>query len=386
MTEKKIPISLNKSDYNFLNYIQQGLLYSGRSMSNVLDFSDILKATILHSTLKILGSWEEYGIKMIEEFLKALGVNNFNLPKTNNEFLLSMKLNLHKSTMAEHLKRIENDSNFGHTSNGKEPEKLKEKYGTQPSGTEPMRETGVSTFILKLKDDEITLFDMLKTILEMFKKSQVSYSEMTRVLFRNTFVEVDEHDTYKQLDRFAMLSSFYIKGAYGFTAVESTLLLHNITSNPNLPKLSKDSLEKLSHIHSDETLFNIYIEEIEKIRNEDSNVKAIPKNSLRNRSGTTHRLHSINENKILDERYKSSISPSLTFHSAYIGYVLMLTEWHWGQHKLSLLTTYFSERTEDERTFAELERQLALKHFKTGFNELFNLSKQYRDNPKKFEH
>lgn len=372
MAEKKIPISLSKNDYNFLNYIQQGLLYSGCSVSNLLDFSDILKATVVHSMLKIF-DWETHGVRTADGFLKEMGYKDFKLPKTYEEFKLLVKVETGKRIMKSYLKDDDEELIRGQL----------QKYGNKPVGSEPIREPGVSNFILKLKDEEIELFDMMRRTMETIRKyavpssdSNMSYSEMTRALFRATFISVDRNDVIKQLDRFGMLSSFYIKGVYGFSAVESTMILHGITEAPNFPKISRDSSDRLSRIYSDETLFRIYIDEMKQRITIDAGEKRKKKNT------SDHTLHNIADNILLDEKYKSSVATATSFHSLFLGYTLLLTEWEWDQHKFPLLYTYFNASTELEHQFTQAQMQIALNKFSTDFEELFRISKEYRDNPR----
>lgn len=375
MNDKKVPISLSKNDYVFLNYVQQGILFSGAAISNVFDFSDILKACVLHSALKIFGEWESYGKKTVEEFLIEVGINDINLPKTNEEFTLKLKVDINTDIMKAYLAKsddtVENINN------------IMKKFGTEPMGTGTMREPGVSNFILKLKGDEITLFETLRIVFEKFKKSPVSYSEMTRVLFRNTFINVDNNATFKQMDRFALLTSFYIGGIYGFTAVESTLLLHRSIGEKTMPKISKDGIERLGRIYSDEILFNIYIKEIKNdLLNEGAGFSHFQIGS-KNRGKNT-RLLNISKNKLLDEKYRSSVINSVGFHSVFIGYFLLMMEWFWAQHKFPLLTTYLTATNETEYVFINSMMNQALDKFLAGFNLLFTVSKEYRDNPDKF--
>jgi hypothetical protein len=373
MNEKKVPISLSKSDYAFLNYIQQGILYSGVPISKAFDFSDILKASVLDSSMKILGDWENQGKQTVEEFLKEIGIADFKLPKTNEEFDLGLKLDISKSIMKNYLKRVESDS-----IPEEESERMKE-YGTEHLGSTTMRESGMSNFILKLKGEEISLFDSVKTVLERFKKNTVSYSEMTRVFFRNTFINVEHDDVSKQLNRFGLLSSFYIGGIYEFNPVESTLLLYHSVGMANMPKISKEGLERLKNIYSDETLFKIYIDEIS---NELSRESPDPLKRRKIPKGEKTHSHRIiaSQNKLLDEKYKSSVIYSVGFHSMFLGYSLLLMEWFWDQHKLPLLTSFLMARNEIDYSFVHPQLVNALSKFKQEMEHLFDFSKEYREN------
>ena len=377
MDEKKVPVSLSKNDYAFLNYIQQGLLYSGIPISNVLDFSDILKACVLHSYLEILGNWENHGKKLVEEFLTDVGISDFKLPKTKEEFALKLKLELNNDIVRNYISRDDTD-NSG-------MDDLRKKYGTEPMGSSTMKEPGVSNFILKLKGDEITLFDSLKTVLEKFKGkgSTLSYSEMTRILFRIIFINVEPNATLKQLDRFALLSSFYVNGIYGFNAVESTLLLHRTMGEKTMPKISKEGLDRLSHLYSDEILFKIYIEDIKKTLTDEEAALNNSRRSFKNKEKETG-FHNISRNKLMDEKYRSSVVNSVGFHSVFVGYFLLLTEWFWQEHKIPLLTSYIISRNETEYFFIHSLFEQALNKFKESFEGLFAMSKEYREKYSKF--
>jgi len=230
---KTVPISLSRNDYNYLNYVQQGLLYSGHPVSGVFDFSDILKACVLSSSSYIYGSWERIGKMIVEDFLKAVGVKDFDLPKTNKEFALELKLELHKNIVKSYLYETDN----------KKLESLRREYGGDQLGSEPLREPGMSNLILKLRGEEIFLFDELKDLLERFKGSTVSYSEMTRTLFRNTFIDIRREDSDRTMIRDTLLGSFYVYGVYGFTAVESVLIRSGMLGGKNYPTNVKDGLE-----------------------------------------------------------------------------------------------------------------------------------------------
>jgi hypothetical protein len=139
MNERKVPVSLSKNDYTFLNYIQQGLFYSGIPISNGFDFSDILKACVLHSALKIFGEWEEYGKQAVGEFLMEVGINDMNLPETNEEFTL-----ISRKTPKNCPMNLERPYIFKNDTFIESMKDLMKKFGTEPMGTGTTREPGVS--------------------------------------------------------------------------------------------------------------------------------------------------------------------------------------------------------------------------------------------------
>ncbi len=372
MVEKKVPISLSRNDYAFLNYIQQGILYSGAPISKAFDFSDILKACVTHSVLKILGDWENEGIKTVKEFLSEVGITDINLPKTDEEFTLQLKLSLRKSIIDNYLSKIDSES-----VSEKRSQLIKE-FGAESLGSETPREPGMSNFILKLKGDEINTFDELKLVIEKFKKSTVSYSEMTRVLFRNTFINVERDDISKQVERFGLLSSFYIGGIYGFNPVESTLLRYHFDGGKGLPKISKEGLERLGHVFSDEILFKIYIKEVKDELSKEFTVPSESRRIYKKEKKNTHILVA-SQNKLLDEKYRSSVIHSVGFHSIFLGYFLLFMEWFWDQHKLPLLTSFLTARNETEYSFIQPQLFNALLRFELEMENLFKFSKEYRN-------
>jgi hypothetical protein len=372
---KKIPVSLNKNDYNFLNYIQQGSLYSGNSVSSMVTISDILKSTVLHSMLNVYTSWENYGSKTIGEFLHECGQNNLILPKTQQEFSLDMK-NLINVKAMESIVRNFKDVSINSTM-GKTQEKSSVPENVY--GSEPLNKPGTTNFILALNEGEMAIFDAFKIAIDKYRNSETSYSEMTRILFRNLFINVNREDNYKNLERFSMLSSFYIMGLYGFNAVESTLLLHGLTEFH--VKISKEKLERLKIIYSDETIFNLYLEELKNVANKELKEKDRKSKFQRKQNiDYTYPIDNVSLNNMLDEKYRSAVS-GFNFHSAYLGYHLLDCEWFFGQHKLPLLVSYFNGSNETGLPLSHLLTPLSLQSFEEGFKDLYSSSKAYRENP-----
>ncbi|MGP6206768.1 hypothetical protein ACNF42_01855 [Cuniculiplasma sp. SKW3] len=94
------------------------------------------------------------------------------------------------------------------------------------------------------------------------------------------------------------------------------------------PEVSKEGLGKLSRIYSDETLLKIYLEDLKPrifdIHTDFGNLKKV-----KLRGGATverQKLHSFSDNNDLDVKYISSVSPHLSFHSFFLGYVMLMIE------------------------------------------------------------
>lgn len=380
MPNRKIPISLSKDDYNFLNYIQQGSLYTGIPISNVLTISEILKATVLHACLNVYSSWENYGKKLVSEFFRESKKTGISLPDTQKELLLEIEK--HRSLeLLELAIKGPKFSSIGSSNKElwkKEQETLEQE---KTYGSEPLKEPGSSNFILALDDGTIEIFDLLKMVLDVYSGANTSYSEMTRVILRNLFINVDKEDAQKNLERFSILSMVYVARLYGFDALDAVLLLHHLTEFSGT-RIIKERLDRLRLVYSDEQIFNIYIKEIQKMTN---------KNTIENgRKGKFRRKEEISEpllpidntyiNNAMDEKYRSAIS-NFSFHSSYLGYHLLFMEWFFGQHKLPLLISYFNGKSHTGVPLSGVLTSLTLDSFNDEFKQLFLISKAYREKP-----
>jgi hypothetical protein len=376
MVSKKIPISLTRGDFNYLNYIQQGSIYSGNPVSNMLTISDILKAVILHSTLNIVVDWEEHGSKALKEFLNACNITNPVLPKTREELILSIKEYITRERLQNILEQLKDEPSGLHD---KADENNLKSFG-ELSGKDQLTEPGVTNFILALDENELAFFDLLKKIIEKYKKSTTSYSEMTRIFFRNLIINVDRTDTYKNINRFTFLGKIYVYGIYGFNAVETVLLLHGITDF--FVKISKENLERLKIIYSDEVIFNIYLEEVERETKKNSSGNKKSLFSTDKKIDNPSIIDNISLSDLLDEKYRSAVS-GFSFHSAYLGFHLLQSEWFFNQHKLPLLVAYFNGKNKDGLELSHILAPLSMRWFTTAFKDIYSLSKKYRDNPQK---
>ena len=137
------------------------------------------------------------------------------------------------------------------------------------------------------------------------------------------------------------------------------------------PKLSKTGLETLTHTYRDETLFKTYITEM---RNYIDNERAIQPFHLNfsDNGKSAPRLFNISQNKFLYEKYGSSVVNSVGFHSVFLSYVLLMTEWLWDQHKLPLLVTYLTAKSDTEYSFVHTNTVQALDRFESAVNDLFS--------------
>ncbi len=377
MASKKVPISLSRADFNYLNYIQQGSLYSGNPVSNMLTISDILKAVVLHSTLIIVTDWEAHGSKALREFLMDCGITNPQLPKTQEELTLIIREHIATQSLKDVLGKLKSETPGPHY----EDEVNKMRSFNKLVGKGPLTEPGVANFILALDEKELFLFNVLKGIIEKFKKSSTSYSEMTRIFFRNLIINVPIDDPYKNSIRFTFLSSIYVYSLYGFNAVESILLLHRVTDF--LMKISKENLERFKIIYSDEAIFNIYMEEVERETKKNPSENKESPFSTNKEVDSPSIINNLTLSNLLDEKYRSAVS-GFSFHSAYLGFHLLLSEWFYDQHKLPLLVTYLNGYDEFGMDPSDYLVSDSMRWFATTFRDLYSLSKKYRDNPQRY--
>ncbi len=382
MSNRKIPISLSKEDYNFLNYIQQSSLYAGMPISNVLTISEILKGTVLHACLNVYSSWENHGKALVSEFFRESKRDIPNLPNTQRELLLEIEKRRNLELLGLTLRGYQ-FSSFGSSNKElwrKEQETIEH---DKTYGTEPLKEPGSSNFILALDDEMTEVFDLLKIVLDIYSNANISYSEMTRSVLRNLFINVDRKDVQRNIERFSVLSMVFVARLYGFDAVDSVLLLHHLTEFSGT-KIARERLERLRLVYSDEQIFNIYIDEMQSESTENK-MKNSRKGKFRKIEETAESLFPIDNtyiNNTLDEKYRSAVS-NFSFHSSYLGYHLLFTEWFFAQHKLPLLISYFNGKSRNDIPLSGILTTLTMKSFTEDFKELFLISKAYRENPGK---
>ncbi len=384
MTINRIAVSLSKKDYVFLGYIQQGLYYAGKPLQDLPPISDILKATVIHAGLTILSDWNAHGKKKLSDFLTAVKADASGLPSTQRELLDELRQSMNKEAL-EILLMSHNPDFDAHSyiPQGKMGKDDKNSI----LGEQLIDETGMSNFILSLDDQELVFFQLVRRIIDTYRKplkTETSLSEMFRVFFRETFINMEKDDDLKHIERLTLLSEFYVNGLYDMNPVESVLILHGITEYPPF-SISKNNLEKLKRIYTDKTLFDIYCEDLNKVVN--SEQKNVVKNHSFKRKtspeGSNLHLDNINLNNQLSEKYRSANS-STSFHSAFLGYGLLFSEWFLDQHNFSLLAYYPLGRTVNgDFLLIESEYSIIMKWFRESFNTLFKKSEYYKDHPGK---
>ncbi len=254
MTTERIAVSMAKIDFTYLNYIRQGALYSGKSVSLLPEIGDILKAIIFQSLWDISGDWESCGRDILVRFhsekrkdAKALK----ELPKTKDKLIL-------------YLEKYETNGILrGVMKSAKEAgppelfmmEKDFEKFRQETGG---MQDNSLTNYILTIKEDEQIMMRVLKEAFHLFSDRNFSYSEIIRFLLRYYFIysEGQDYNNKVRIKRGMMISSFYIYGLYGYNPIESLLLSHALSGFLGL-EVDKEKMDMFKKIYYDKTLFDI---------------------------------------------------------------------------------------------------------------------------------
>ena len=377
MAVQRIPISLSKNDYAYLNYIRQGYLYGNHSVSDLPEIGNLLKAIALFG-LNVITNWENGGKHMLEYFFSQANDEEAlkGLPSTTNDFINRIGKTTLKLQLRGILESIEHNENM----EKKEDIGFNEQMNRDINHiSHTTTEHGLSNYILTLKNDEMLLLDMLKLVFQSFSNKSFSYSELIRFLFRYFFIEPRTKNVIEKVEQHELLSVFFIFGLYGFTPTEAILLRMESAYMVGL-NIPKEKIDILKKIYTDQTLFDIYIETVKKIIEEKSGKKEkglaskfkAPKLELE------PLFDDLNQNITLQEKYKSIVS-GFSFHSSFLGYSLLDNEWYYCVHDIPLLATYFYSKVKNV-SIGNIHMQLGLKNFQDYFQFLFKLSKKANEN------
>ncbi len=338
MKVERIPVSLSKKDYAYLNYIRQSALYSGKPISDLPEIGSILKGVAIHSMLDILGRWEQHGRQILYEFFyenhdeKAMK----KLPNSEKELNRYMERNDFKRLNVPSIQLIDLTPT--------------EKTENETIENTTFSTSGMTNYILTMRDDEKEILEYLRTMIGLFSDENYSYSEIIRFLFRYVFMK-DNNSAMQTANRTWLLDTFYIFGLYGYTPPEAVLMSRGYKQ---FMGFKLENINILKRIYTDQTLFDIYLQEAEKIQ--DNNLVRLLFNQ-------------ISTNNSLDEKYKSIVS-GFSFHSALIGFILLRLEWYHNQHSLPLIIPYFLSEG------GIIGASYSLKAFSTLFHRLFELSEK----------
>ena len=126
-----------------------------------------------------------------------------------------------------------------------------------------------------------------------------------------------------------------------------------------------EKINVFKKIYADQTLFNIYIESakknIEEKKGNGANLGAL--------------FGDIMQNIMFQDKYKSIIS-GFSFHSTFIGYSMLETEWYFNMHNIPLLSAYLYSLAGISGTYI-ID---ALENYQNYFRFLFELSKKANEN------
>jgi hypothetical protein len=332
-TSKRIPIAFTTEDYDLLYSVQQAYLYSGRSLNSLWQLSDILKAMVLNAGIDLTGRNVSFLRARLEPFLKNHGLALSNLPANRNEFfstLVDYLSSMGRRNLADSANKVITEARIP---NIEEIFKGEPRYYKIPGDISSSEKT--SNFILTLTSEELELFDIIRYSIQAYVRTEISYSEMVRTLFRST-VEIERGDSERKASRWNFLASIYLGSLYNFSPQDSILIssrsdgLYGVT-------IGKGALDSLKWIDRDEVILDRYKDDLDNQLNQEARDAQKKKGKTGDEPG--YGLTNINKNREREDRFRSAVS-NFGFHSAFIGYSLLFFEWEFDQHKLPLLAAY----------------------------------------------
>ncbi len=376
MATERIAVSMSKNDFAYLNYIRQGALYSGKSVSLLSEIGDILKAILFHTNVRVIGAWEHGGRDILVKFYSENNDENAlkKLPTTYQEFTLYSKEFETREVLNELINIVKKE-------NKPESFLVEKKFEKFDHQTENIPDNGLTNYILTVKEHERPMIIFLKHVIHMFSDRNYSNSEIIRFLLRYYFIYPKNPDNELKMEQFMMLSWIYIYGLYGYNPIESTLLAHEVSSFGDF-EVDKEKMDMFKKIYYDKTLFDIYIKEIKSIMDEKNHNNG---KKIQRKIKIDALFDDINENEKLNQKYRSMAS-GFSFHSSFIGYTLLLMEWFFSQHNLPILMTYLYAKNNNGISMGNIYFQVALQHFESEFTRIFDNSKNYNEDEKFLYH
>lgn len=329
---RRVPIILSANDFDLLYSIQQDSLLSGKSLRSLWQLSDILKAIILFIFFN-LGDEPEDLNPILKPFYENRGLDISQLP---TEFDIKSIIHNYSTGKFPHIdtKQVHDrvkdidltifNNEFG----------LNNKLGNLPTSGK------TSNFILSLKEEEFWFFGLMKVIIESYVKRELSYSEIVRTIFRS-LVSVSGKESRFRSDRWLFLSLLYFGSLYGFSPVDSVMILLVKMDYKYGSILVGDKPYKILYsLNRDEVILDRYVKELQACLN--SALESKEPNEIEEKMKLIQYgfgFSEIERNNELEDGYRSAVA-DFGFHSAFIGYIFLYLEWEFGQHKLPLLAPY----------------------------------------------
>lgn len=338
---KRVSIAFSADDNDLLYSLQQTYLYSGKSRANIWQLSDILKAIVVESGINLLGGDIEIVNAYLTSIAKSQSVILPTLPKDHNEFMSNVSDYLNSVNDSPLVKRIIESLQASRF----RTDVMQETYSAFDEKTlydfdektlyDPDFSSSVKTtaFILLLNSDETEFIESLRLILRTYIPAEIPFSTLIKALFRITAKGLPK----ARIGRINFLHYMYMGSLYDLSPVDSVLIYSRKPSFLSF-NLSHTSLNTLRLLNRDLIIMQAYVSELRKeifgikkgknIKKDVDNEHAID-------------LNNFSKNRELEDRFRSAIA-SFGFHSAFIGFMLLIAEWTTGEHKLPLLATRLS--------------------------------------------
>ena len=366
LTSKRVPIAFTTDDYDLLYSVQQAYLYSGKSLNTLWQLSDILRAVVVNAGMDFFGRDIEFLRGRLEPFLKNHGLALSNLPTERSEFnyaLAEYLSSMGRKNLAASATKVILEAKMP---NVEDIFKAEPRYYRIPGDISSSEKT--SNFILTLDSEEIELYESLRYSIQAYVRTDVSYSEMIRTLFRST-VEIEGEGNTKKAARWHFFASLYIGSLYNFSPPDS-ILVFSRSDGLYGATIGKAALDTLKWLDRDEAILDRYEEDMKNELNQQV------REAQREKSGKVEHqpgydLTNVNKNREREDRFRSAVS-NFGFHSAFIGYSLLYFEWEFSQHKLPLLAAYLrGDVPVNKGTKQEKMTQIGHLLSQLVFNQLF---------------
>jgi len=386
---KRLTIPLSVQDYDTLYQIQQGYLFSGKSIGNIWQLGDIFKAVIFYGGIKMMPALDnvmETSYQLIP-FLDNHKISHSILPKTSDEFIEKIRKHTTNEIIDDAIKNIQN----GEKSNKEISEAIKKLKDIMNEPGDSFSSNKSTNFTINFTHGESSAFMTLKSFIEAYV-GEITNAEMARTMFRNnttprivpsTGINSQTHGIRKNnyyILEFVFI--IYFGSLYDIPPQEAVQLFFGLeTFFDN--RLSEKTLDKIKWLDRDKVIMENYLKELENGYHELH--KKNTKSTLRNIKKALkdyddgYQLTYINMNRSREDLFKSAIA-NFSFHSAFIGCYMLAVEWINQLHKIPLIAAYvYPKDLHFANRYFESE---ALDAFNSILARFYELSERYRNTGK----
>ncbi len=362
---KRIPISFSPEDFHLLYRVQEGYLYTGKSRDKMWQLADIIKAMVIDTWIDIFHrDSENFSYSRLLPF--TAGHRGSKYAKNQEEYntiITSYFASLNRNTGA--MKALEKKDKIPKTSFSINAKFWEDHIISHIIGNEkPIHDDRTKTnFIVTLNEYELEVFDDVKYAIQAFIQTTISYSEMVRGIFKNLlYTDTFLTNSFKNY----FLSSIYIGALYDFSPQDSIMIFSKLTSVDHI-LINQDSWYILKSADRDYDIFLDYYGEISGL------LKKQPKlteKELATNYNDIVDFSDILNNLYLERKFRSSIN-NFNFHSAFIGFTLILMEWTYSQHNLSLIATYLSGTLKINNSKGTVKENFGIEFTTRAFFDVF---------------